>query len=61
MVHEGEILRILIIDDDEDDFYLTSHYINKIDSRIFEIEWCYNHEEALQHIQNEDFDIYLIY
>lgn len=60
MVHEGEILRILIIDDDEDDFYLTSHYIKKIDSRIFEIEWCYNHEEALQHIQNEDFDIYLI-
>ena len=60
MVHEGEILKILIVDDDEDDFFITSQYIKKIDSRKFEIEWCYKYEEALQHIKNEDFQIYLI-
>ncbi len=60
MVHDGEILKILIVDDDEDDFFITSQYIKKIDSRKFEIHWCYKYEEALNHIENEDFQIFLI-
>ncbi|MEO5967552.1 MAG: ATP-binding protein [Ferruginibacter sp.] len=60
MVNDGKNLKILIVDDDEDDFFITSQYIKKIDSQKFDIEWCYRYEEALNHIKNEDFKIYLI-
>ncbi len=52
--------RILIIDDDEDDFFITSEYIKQIDSNIFEIEWCYNYSQALERMQNHTFDLYLV-
>jgi PAS domain S-box-containing protein len=53
-------LRILIVDDDEDDFFITSEYIKNIPNNNFVIEWCYKYDVALKHICGEAFDIYLI-
>jgi len=52
--------KILIIDDDEDDFFITSEYIKYIPGYNFTIEWCYNYEEALQHIHNNEYDLYMV-
>src|SRR5205085_12528710 len=52
--------RILIVDDDEDDFFITSEYIKNIPNKTFVIEWCYKYEEALDHICSHAFDLYLI-
>ena len=53
-------LKILIIDDDEDDFFITSEYIKSIPDNNFLIDWCYNYKEALQHINGRNYHLYLI-
>ena len=52
--------RILIIDDDKDDFIITSEYIQDIDTGAFIIEWCYNYNEALEFMRNHSYDLYFV-
>lgn len=60
MTFSEPIIRILIIDDDKDDFIITGDYIKDIDSAIFEIDWCYNFNEALEHMKQRKHDIYFV-
>jgi PAS domain S-box-containing protein len=53
-------VRILIIDDDEDDFILTSTFIQGIEDRLFDIQWCYNYKKALELIGRKEFDLYFV-
>lgn len=53
-------MRILIIDDDEDDFILTSGFLKAIADRSLDIQWCYNYKTALDHISSKAFDLYLV-
>ena len=39
-------IRILIIDDDEEDYLITSEYIKRIPGRHFIIDWCFDFQEA---------------
>ncbi|SKC73424.1 hybrid sensor histidine kinase/response regulator [Ohtaekwangia koreensis] len=52
--------RILIVDDDEDDFLITSDYIKSIDSAAFKIDWCSTYAKAVDHIRTSEHDIYLV-
>ena len=52
--------RILIIDDDEDDFFITREYINSIADRKFHIDWQYRYSDAIAHIKNRDYDLYFV-
>jgi PAS domain S-box-containing protein len=54
------LTRILIIDDDEDDFFITSEYIKKINDRNFQIDWCFKYNDAAKHIRNKDYNLYFI-
>jgi PAS domain S-box-containing protein len=54
----GGSIRILIVDDDEDDFLITSEYIRHIPGSNFEIEWCYNYDEALAIMCSNKHDLY---
>jgi PAS domain S-box-containing protein len=60
MVSTSQPVRILIIDDDEDDFILTSGFINSIQDRTFDIQWCYNYKTALEHIAFKKFHLYFV-
>jgi PAS domain S-box-containing protein len=60
MTFSEPIIRILIIDDDKDDFIITGDYIRDIDSAIFEIDWCYNFNEALEHMKQRKHDLYFV-
>lgn len=60
MVNSDKPVRILIIDDDEDDFILTSTFINSIAERKFYLQWCYNYQEAVERISNKEFDLYFV-
>jgi PAS domain S-box-containing protein len=60
MQHSAKPIRILIIDDDEDDFVLTSSYIQSIEDRKFDIRWCYNYKDALQTIARKEYDLYFV-
>ncbi len=53
-------IRVLIVDDEEDDFILTSAHIRDITSRNFNIEWCSTYKNAIERIKKSDHDIYFI-
>ncbi len=53
-------VRILIIDDDEDDYILTSGFLKSIEDRILQIDWCYNYKTALEKIASKAADLYLV-
>lgn len=60
MYDPSKPVRILIIDDDEDDFILTSGFLKGIEDRTLDIQWCYNYKAALQQIASKAFDLYLV-
>jgi len=55
-----EPIRIVIVDDDKDDFDLTSEYIHEIPNGNFKIDWCPTYNQALESILNSSYDIYFI-
>ena len=55
-----KMTKILIVDDDEDDFFITSDYIREIENAQFEIEWANNFNKALENMCSGAFDIYFV-
>lgn len=54
-------LKILIIDDDEDDFFITSEYIKNIKGpRSIMTDWCFDYKTALNKICEAGYDLYLV-
>ncbi len=54
--------RVLLVDDDEDDFLIVRNLLSKLhdeDSR-FELEWIRNYKDAKQTISQSSHDLYLI-
>jgi PAS domain S-box-containing protein len=49
---------ILIIDDDEDDYLITSEYMRHIPGANFLIDWCPDFEQALDLICQKKYDLY---
>jgi PAS domain S-box-containing protein len=60
MPDTNNLTRILIIDDDEDDFFITSEYIKKISDRKFAIDWCYKYTDAIDLIGSTKYNLYFI-
>jgi PAS domain S-box-containing protein len=52
--------KILIIDDDKDDFLIISDFIKHIPENQFQLDWCYNYEQAVEHIKNRTHSIYFV-
>jgi len=58
---DKKFINILIIDDDEDDFFITSEYIKNIaNGYSFNIEWCPVYKNALVEICKRKNDIYFV-
>ncbi len=53
-------LKILIIDDDEDDYFITSRYLAEIETFYITCDWSYNINDAKQKLISNDFDIYFL-
>ena len=57
-MNDAAPIRILLVDDDQDDFLLTSDYLNEIPHQQFAIEWASNYEAAFQVIAGCRHDVY---
>lgn len=55
-----EQIKILVIDDDEDDYFIISDYIKEIDPAKFEIEWCKNYKSAVEQFKKPSHDLYFV-
>jgi DNA-binding NtrC family response regulator len=53
-------LKVLIIDDDEDDYFITSQYLHEINSIYISCTWCYNIKDAQQKLLSNDYDLYFL-
>ncbi len=53
-------VKILVIDDDKDDFLIISDYIKFIPNNNFTIDWCYNYQQAEEHIRSRTHEIYFV-
>src|SRR5215813_8422575 len=52
--------KILIVEDDEDDFLIIEACIRDIPNKEFRVDWCYDYNEALQRIGQRNYDLYFI-
>lgn len=59
-MNNREEIKILIVDDDQDDFIITSEYIRHIPNTNFKIDWCARYDVALQEMTTGAFDLYFV-
>ena len=60
MYSDNSSYKILIVDDDEDDFYITDQYIKNIKGVNFEVNWRYDYKSAMEDICTRKYDLYLV-
>ncbi|MEP6847138.1 MAG: ATP-binding protein [Panacibacter sp.] len=60
MLAEKPLVRILIVDDDEDDFFITSEYLRQIQEYQLSIDWCFRFNDAIEHLKNGGYDMYFV-
>src|SRR5688500_13402560 len=53
-------INILIIDDDEDDFFITSDYMRQISEYNLAIDWCYRFNDAIEQLNARKYDMYFV-
>ncbi len=57
---EKPFIRILIIDDDEDDFFITSEYLRQIEEYDIVTDWKYKYRDAIEQVKLCNYDIYFV-
>ncbi|AZN34256.1 hybrid sensor histidine kinase/response regulator [Pseudoalteromonas sp. Xi13] len=55
-----KVTRLLLVEDDEDDYILTCDYLEQLDSHTFDIEWISSPEQAISILSKNDHDICLL-
>lgn len=53
-------IKVLLVDDDEEDFFIIQQIFSHIPDSPFIVTWCSEYEEAQQLIKAKKFDVYLI-
>ncbi|MDH5649870.1 MAG: diguanylate cyclase [Gammaproteobacteria bacterium] len=53
-------LRILLVDDDEDDYVLTRSVFKKIENRDYQVMWAGSYHQALRATEEHAFDVLLL-
>lgn len=53
-------VKVLLVDDDEDDFFITRKIFSQIPDSPFRLEWVASYEEGMAAIDDDRHDVYLI-
>lgn len=57
---KGNLIKIAIVDDDEDDYFIIADYIEKINRANLKVEWLNDYATALDKIKAAAYNIYFI-
>lgn len=57
---EKETIRVLLIEDDEDDYLLTKALVSAKENQTIKLDWVDTYERALTSIANDQYDVYLV-
>jgi len=55
-----DVIRILMIDDDESDFFLTCVMLSKVESQKYDFQWISNYREGLGAMLDGQYDVCLV-
>jgi diguanylate cyclase (GGDEF)-like protein/PAS domain S-box-containing protein len=55
-----ESTRVLLVEDDEDDYAVTRDLLQAQDHARFEVDWCSDYDSALAAIREQRHDVYLV-
>src|SRR5436190_8458757 len=59
-LNDGQPIRVLLVDDDEDSYLLTRHHMSKISTGKLLLEWASTYEAGLDLIREFRHDVYLL-
>jgi PAS domain S-box-containing protein len=59
-IDNQQVVRVLLVEDDEDDYILTRTLMSAPENRNLRLEWVEDYDEALEHILANDYDVYLV-
>ena len=54
------LIKVLLVEDDEDDYVLIRDLLDEVREQHFQLDWIATFEEALQTIQQQQHDVYLV-
>lgn len=57
---KNKTIKVLLVDDDEDDYLIIKQVFSRIPDSPFELDWCSQFENAKTLIDQKEHDIYLI-
>src|ERR1700741_3959573 len=57
---KGNQIRIGVIDDDEDDFFIIKDYLHEIENVNFVIDWINSYKTAIDKIKNNAYHLYFL-
>jgi PAS domain S-box-containing protein len=57
---KGNLIKIAIVDDDEDDYFIITNYIKNIQGANLRVEWINDYKTAIDKITAEAYNIYFI-
>ncbi len=60
MLAEEAPLKVLLVEDDEDDYIITRRLLNQQDRTSFELDWCSDYQTALSTVIEDRHAVYLI-
>ncbi|MCE6990251.1 hybrid sensor histidine kinase/response regulator [Dyadobacter sp. CY323] len=55
----NRIIKVLLVDDDEDDYFLTREYFQDLINWKFDVTWCATFRDAEEKIRSNKYDLYL--
>ena len=53
------VIKLLLVDDDEDDYILTKKLLNQVEDARYDIEWIPSYREAIETLRNDNHDVCL--
>jgi signal transduction histidine kinase/DNA-binding response OmpR family regulator len=53
-------LKVLLVEDDEDDYILAREFLAEIRGANFQLDWVENYDAGLEAIQKDEHDVYLV-
>src|SRR5438876_455159 len=56
----SDSIRVLLVEDDEDDYFLTRDLFCEISGNSFHLDWIKNYAAALEMMQRNQHDVYLL-
>lgn len=60
MSMKNNMIHILLVDDDEDDFVLTRDMLNQVKNQQYQVDWAPDYDRAVEAIKRGDHDIYFV-